>query len=221
VNAVVRYALYFVPDGVWGDFGARWLGWDVRTGAEIPAADAEQGTLTERPRQYGFHATIKPPFRLTEETTDADLGDEAARFCAGCAPVALNSLRLARIGRFLALTAPGEADDLSDLAARAVRSLDPFRAAPTKAEIARRRQARLTPTQDVLLLRWGYPYVMDEFRFHLTLTGPAPDPDAAEARLEAELAGLEGPSLTLDALSLVEQRDGGRFRETARFRLGH
>jgi len=39
-------------------------------------------------------------------------------------------------------------------------------------ELARRRQAGLTAAQDALLLTWGYPWVLDEFKFHLSLTGP-------------------------------------------------
>jgi len=38
--------------------------------------------------------------------------------------------------------------------------------------LARRRQAPLTPEQDRLLLAWGYPWVLDHFQFHLSLTGP-------------------------------------------------
>jgi len=39
------------------------------------------------------------------------------------------------------------------------------------AELPCRRQAVLSPAQDALLVRWGYPYVMEYFRFHCSLTG--------------------------------------------------
>ena len=39
-------------------------------------------------------------------------------------------------------------------------------------EIERRDPDRLTAPQFSNLHRWGYPYVMDESRFHMMLTGP-------------------------------------------------
>ena len=47
----------------------------------------------------------------------------------------------------------------------------PFARPPGAAELERRRKAGLSAAQEKMLLRWGYPYVLDEFRFHLTLTG--------------------------------------------------
>ena len=38
----------------------------------------------------------------------------------------------------------------------------------------------LTDRQEALLTQWGYPYVMEEFRFHITLTG-ALDPAHLDA----------------------------------------
>jgi hypothetical protein len=45
-----------------------------------------------------------------------------------------------------------------------------LRAPPAEEEIIRRRKARLTPLQDEMLLRWGYPYVFETWFFHMTLT---------------------------------------------------
>ena len=49
-------------------------------------------------------------------------------------------------------------------------SLDAFREPLTKEELAIRRSKGLTPSQDKNLIKWGYPYVFSEFRFHMTLT---------------------------------------------------
>ena len=195
-----RYAIYWLPDGALGRAGADWLGWDARSG---------RGDGTAAPVRYGFHATVKPPFRLGEGRDEAGLA-EAARVLAGRqAPVDLGRLRVARLGRFLALVLernPGR------LAAAMVEGLDAFRGPAPPDETARRRAARaagLTPAQDALLARWGYPYVMDEFRMHLTLTGRDPAEGVPE-RAEAAVAPDAGPH-RIEALSLVGEGAEGRF----------
>lgn len=211
-----RYAVYFVPDGPWGDFGADWLGWDNRSGSE---RKSPQPVLTERPRKYGFHATVKPPFRLATGVSPEQLSTALETLCAELDAIALSSLQLSRIGHFFALTAPDEAECLRGLASRVVAELDGFRAPLTAEDLARRRASRLTERQDALLEQWGYPYVMEEFRFHLTLTGPVKGRDAAPPGLDAALAPLAGTPLRLGSLSLLGEQGDGRFVEVARFNL--
>ncbi|GHE01200.1 phosphonate metabolism protein [Defluviimonas sp. 20V17] len=214
-----RYAIYYTPPpGALADFGARWLGWDAARGRarahfDLPALPRPVADLTAAPRKYGFHGTLKPPFRLapgqSRATLDTALEDLAARL----APVTLAGLRLARLGGFLALVPEGEAAALAALAAEVVARLDAFRAPPTRDELQRRRAAGLSPAQEANLLRWGYPYVMEEFRFHLTLTGALP-PEAAEATraaLAPVLAPLQPRPFVLDALSLCGEDGAGRF----------
>ena len=119
----------------------------------------------------------------------------------------------------LALIAPDEHAALRRVADAAVTELDDFRASPDAAELERRRVGCLTDRQEALLNRWGYPYVMEEFRFHLTLTGPVRDPDAVEEVLQMVLADRLETPLALDALSLCGEGEDGFFREVARFPL--
>ena len=223
-----RYAIYYAPEpGPLADFGAAWLGWDPARGAPVahPAIDglpAPVAELTETPRKYGFHGTVKPPFRLAEGTDAAALHAAAQDLCAARAPVRLAGLRLSRLGRFLALTPEGDAGALAALAGTVVRDLDSFRAPLTEAEIARRRPDRLSPAQRDLLDTWGYPYVFEEFRFHLTLTGPLPD-DATAAAVEAALAPVLAPILprpfTIASLCLFGEDADGRFHLLHRYAL--
>lgn len=209
-----RYAIYHLPDTPdLASFGARWLGWDVAQGAaaaqfDLPGLEA----LTQRPRKYGFHGTLKPPFRLAEGATLEGLQTACESFARSHAPVTLDGLRLAAMGRFLALVPDGDAADLNDLAFACVRQFDRFRAALTGPEIDRRRQARLSPAQDALLEKWGYPYVGPEFRFHLTLTGPiARDAiDAAMGHVQDHLPPLPRPC-QIGSISLVGERGDGMF----------
>ena len=215
-----RFAIYFVPEGPWGNFGARWLGWDSRIGQIVSTASEMQSDLTDRPRKYGFHATMKPPFHLEPGRSVVDLAATAAAMCAQFDPFELDSLNLAQIGRFFALTAPGQQSNLSALAAKAVRELDHFRAPLTETELERRRKSRLSGRQDELLVDWGYPYVLDEFRFHLTLTGPVHAPGPAKEMLDEALAPLFETPLRVDSLSLLGEAQDGRFHQIQRFPFG-
>ncbi|MEM7488987.1 MAG: DUF1045 domain-containing protein [Pseudomonadota bacterium] len=206
-----RYAIYWLPSGPLGRVGARWLGWDVRAGTAIAGAAPE----TERPRRYGFHATIKPPFRLAPGVDDEQVRAAATALATGLEPVDLGPLSVTRLGRFLALT---PARNPADLAVAVVAGLDDLRAPATAEELARRRAVGLTPEQDARLLRWGYPHVMDGFRMHLTLTGPDPAP-GVDARAAEAFAGVSGPH-RLDTLSLAGEGPDGRFRLIADLPLG-
>ncbi|MGE0092949.1 MAG: DUF1045 domain-containing protein [Alphaproteobacteria bacterium] len=175
----MRYAIYFIPesDTALAHFGASWLGRDVesnRAVAQAPVPGFDSGALsalTAEPRRYGFHATLKPPFALAQGRTEAQLLDAVAHLASTDMTFALPPLRLAAIGRFLALAPAMPHPRINALADSCVAALDEFRAPPSESELTRRRAARLTAAQDALLVRWGYPYVFDEYRFHMTLTG--------------------------------------------------
>ncbi len=219
-----RYAIYFTPQGPLAAFGASWLGWDSATGAPVAhptVAGINVAEVTQTPRKYGLHGTIKPPFHLTEGTTPEALADATARLCATLAPVTLTGLHLSRLGSFLALTPVGDQTTLASLAAQMVTQLDNFRAPATAVGLERRRERPLTPAQEQNLQNWGYPYVMGDFRFHITLTGSLP-PQTLET-VRGALAPLVAPLLphpfVVDSLTLVGQRDDGRFQDIHRYAL--
>lgn len=222
-----RYGIYYTPHpGALADFGARWLGWDVASGQpaphpDIPGLPAPLPDITAMPRKYGLHGTIKPPFHLAEGTTAAALADALHILCTSLAPVTLDGLHLARLGRFLALKIDGDQTPLANLAASVVQQLDPFRAPPSDAELARRRRARLNTRQEALLAQWGYPYVLDEFRFHITLTGPLAPEQAVdvETALAPHITPLLPRPFTVRDLTLVGEDMSGMFHEIHRYAL--
>ncbi|MEM9523910.1 MAG: DUF1045 domain-containing protein [Pseudomonadota bacterium] len=221
-----RYAIYVVPDGPLGGFGAKWLGWDTINGrpADPPKIDGLPrpiSDLTERPRKYGLHGTLKPPFRLAEGTTEAELHHAARAFCAAMPAVKLDGLRLARLGRFLALVPDGPAFELANLASTVVRALDRFRAPPGAAEPGRRDAGKLSRAQQAMLAQWGYPYVMEEFRFHVTLTGALSEKEAetTTAALAPHVMPLLPRPFAIDSLCLCGQDERGRFHLLHRFAL--
>ncbi|MFN3972423.1 MAG: DUF1045 domain-containing protein [Gemmobacter sp.] len=221
-----RFAVYAAPEGALGNFGAAWLGWDAAAGTARQAPDIGPlprpwDEIVATPRKYGFHGTIKPPFRLAEGMTPADLHWATQALCLRLAPVRLEGLRLERLGGFLALVVAGDQTRLAEMAAQVVEALDPFRAPPDTGEIARRRPDRLTPGQRANLERWGYPYVMEEFQFHLTFSGELPEPEAAalEAALAPHLAPLLPRPYLFDSLALFGEARDGRFHMIHRYTL--
>lgn len=215
MSGLQRYAIYHLPDDArLSDFGAFWLGWDPVAGAprdQPPVPGIAEMTLM--PRKYGFHATLKPPFRLAAGANADDLAEAVRAFASESAAFCLDGLRLARMGRFLALVPVGDTAQLNGFALDCLAELDRFRRPGNAAELARRRSAGLTQRQEFLLSRWGYPFVADEFAFHLTLTGKLDDEGLVRAReaLELWLPPLPQP-FGINSISLVGEGRDGMFR---------
>ena len=217
-----RYAIYYIPDLPLFQIGSDWLGWNSITGQETTLS-ADHRRITDRPRKYGFHATVKPPFSLASNSTQGDLQDAFQTFCATVSPATGGTLKISRLGRFLAMTQDVQSNEVTELAASTVSHFDKFRAPLSDQDIAKRRQRRLTPQQDALMLRWGYPYVMQEFKFHMTLTGPlAPNEiDAIEHDANTRFQEFIGQPLKIASLALLgEDSDSGRFHVVDKLSLG-
>jgi putative phosphonate metabolism protein len=229
----MRHAIYFAPaeGSAWWRFGASWLGRDPAAGTEVPrpalegVSPEDLAALTETPRRYGFHATVKAPFSLRAGATREALAGALERFCAARPGVALPRLEVARLDDFLALVPATRESRINDLAAECVHEFEPFRAPLETADLERHRRKGLSPRQDRYLEEFGYPFVLAEYRFHLSLTGgldAAPPQLVAAVRAAAEhaVAALAGESLRIDALALFEQpARTAPFRLVARFPL--
>lgn len=217
-----RFAIYYVaPHGPLADFGAAWLGWDIARGVEVSHPDLPGlHDITMTPRKYGFHGTLKPPFRLKSGRTPEDLSSATSQLAASLVPASFVGLKVTQLGRFLALTPSGDGEPLRRVAAACVRELDDFRAPSSEAELARRRKAGLSDQQEGLLMRWGYPYVMDEFQFHLTLSDRLSDDTLIHwaETLRRNLPDLPTP-FEVDQIALCGERADGRFEVIHRYAL--
>jgi putative phosphonate metabolism protein len=208
-----RYAIYYSPstESDLGAFGAEWLGRTI-AGEELAAPRLSGISSTDwemavaAPRKYGFHATLKPPFRLADGATENELVSALTEFCASTTTADLGVLQIDRIAGFLALT-PEHPDAVGRLAANIVRAFDHFRAPSTAEEIARRQPEKLTPTQRRLLNRWGYPYLLQEYRFHMTITGHLTDPETPKflKTLKARYAQLVEQAVSIEDVCLFRQ----------------
>jgi putative phosphonate metabolism protein len=188
-----RYAVYFSPEpgSPLDAFGHRWLGRNDQTPAKsrtmLPVvagmAPARVAALTESAWRYGFHATLKPPFELNPASSlDAFLA-AAHIFAKGLAPIELPALELAIIGKFIALTPVASSATLENFAAQCVRVFEGFRVPLTPEQTAHYMRYKLTVHQTQMLEHWGYPYVMEEFRFHISITDRIDDEKERAAML--------------------------------------
>jgi putative phosphonate metabolism protein len=210
-----RCAIYFAPapGSDLEAFGCAWLGRGL-DGGDLPQplvagiAPARLKEITRSPRHYGFHGTLKAPFALADGTSPDTLDAACEAFARAHAAFEV-TLRPGSLGGFLALLPVERSPALDQLAADCVLAFEPHRAALSDGEIARRRAADLTARQDAQLVRYGYPYVLDDFRFHMTLTErlPAPEHDDVLAILRERAASVCAKPLTIDAISVFEQPD--------------
>lgn len=219
-----RYALYYAPaaDSPLWRFGSATLGYDALTGEDIPFA-APPGcepdswpALTAEPRRYGFHATLKAPFELAAGRSEAQLRAFAHNYAAGLDGVTLPGLNVSALGSFVALTPAEESEALQRFAFALVQAFEPFRAPLGPADLERRLRHPLTPAQRAYLEAFGYPYVGDAYRFHMTLSGSLPDSRVGPVRQalkEAYARAVPAGPVRLDRIALFRQESReSRFR---------
>lgn len=230
MKASARYAIFFTPapDSAFYRLGADLLGYDAFSGEERPFPEgvtrqvSDWAELTAQPRLYGLHATLKAPFVLAPGTGEAALMAACEHFAGTGRPIPAIIPRVRSIASFIAVVPAQPCPDLASLARACVVDFDAFRAPLSDADRARRHANALTPRQAAALERWGYPYVMEDFRFHMTLTGSvaAERHEALCAMLQARLAALGAGPLRIDGLALCRQDQAqARFRVLGRYPL--
>lgn len=227
-----RYAIFFAPlaSDPFTEAAARWLGRNPFGGTQVARPSLVEGldleqfdALTAEPRRYGFHGTLKAPFEMAEGRTIEELEQELEAYSKKLKPFALPKFKVGQLGRFFALLPSEPSEDLKELASGLVRSFDPFRAPLSEHDIARRNPDKLTPSQRENLLNWGYHYIFDDFRFHMTLTGQVPDELSThfQAALDAHFAAVIETPQTVSVLSLYEEPErGAPFHVRAQYPMG-
>jgi putative phosphonate metabolism protein len=210
-----RYAIYYAPEpgSALDRFGAQLLGYNAFTGEDLPFPDGITRTtpdwpdLTTDPRKYGFHATLKAPLSLVPDKNEAELLAACEAFARTPRAIPVIKPIVDSISGFIAVVPAEPTAELERLAADCVSDFDSFRAPLTPEDRARRNPSLITPRQRDQLDRWGYPYVMEDFRFHMTLTGRLDtvrrEQVLAMLRDRFSLIGLE--VLAIDRIALFRQ----------------
>jgi hypothetical protein len=187
-HADSRFALYYAPAAAspWWSAGCRWLSRDPESGAALTPpvvhALAERSTdvptLARAPRRYGWHGTLVAPARGAEGIAFDAIVDHARRWARQQRPFDL-AVDVAALERFVAIRPATDegAAAMRALAGSALHAFAHLRARPSETEQRRRLETNLTARQRELLDQWGYPYVLDEFRFHMTLSDSIEAPE--------------------------------------------
>jgi hypothetical protein len=219
---MIRAALYWAPathDPLW-QAGNAWLGRDPELACDLqqpPIPGIEEATAS--PRRYGFHATLRPPMQLA--TGWEEFMADAAALARRTAPFLMPALAVMNMDGFLALGERAPSMALRELADACVEATDRHRRRPGEAELARRRQAGLSPYEEEMLQRWGYPYVMQAWRFHVTLSRRLSEDEMSglKARAEAHFAAALSCSRQVDEIAVFTQKDDAAFLLAGRLRL--
>ncbi|GLR89160.1 DUF1045 domain-containing protein [Bradyrhizobium iriomotense] len=212
-----RYAIYYAADAesALSRFGAELLGYDAQSGRELPFPTealhlaADWHDVTADPRKYGFHGTLKAPMTLASGKTETELVSACAAFAGKPRSIPVIRPVVDSISGFIAVIPAEPVSELIQLAADCVREFDAFRAPLTAGDRARRNPEKLTERQRDHLDRWGYPYVMEEFRFHMTLTGrlDARRRGPIVEMLRRRFAELHIETLAIDRIALFRQEN--------------
>ena len=217
MTAFARYAVYFMPrpGSPLLERAAHWLGRDALSGLPLERppveglGDLSPDRLTAGPRHYGFHATLKAPFEPVPDLTPGDAVRRVRAFAAGRTPFEIR-LEVAPLGRFLALRLVRPSPEMTDLHWACVRELDALRAPISNSDVVRRRRAGLSEEEDANLLQWGYPYIFEGFRFHMTLTSRVTcreSLDSVRDALAAHFAPVLADPVPVDGVALFAQLD--------------
>lgn len=210
-----RFALYFAPcqSSSLSRFGETVLGrsaLSARTSETISTFpdQARWRSLTTSPAHYGFHATLKAPFELQKGMSADQLRSALTDFAQQQTAIPLHGLGPRRLSHFIALTVDKQPDALTQLAQACVETFEPFRAPLDDKDMKRRLASNLTERQQALLSQFGYPYVAEQFRFHMTLSGALTDSDGDfEQWLAQQYSDYVKEVPVIDRIALYYQPD--------------
>ena len=229
MNSFSRYAVYFSPpeESDLSKFASSWLGWDAQNAKKIlhpifKDLVSDITELTKKQSCYGFHGTLKPPFSLVETKNESELKAAILELSQSIRKFEISAVSLQLLNGFAAIVATNENDEIKNLAKKCVQELDSFRQPESLEKFQKRRSTGLSQNEEFYLQRWGYPYVMGSFRFHMTLTRRLNPEESRNvmAVLTAELSKILSTTLPIRDICLFgESHTSGNFQIIQRFPL--
>ena len=226
-----RYAIYYAPleNSELDVFGKCWLGWDPYKGLETTKSDLSSSPNLQKfsrfvfaPKQYGFHGTIKAPFRLKDGYTYNDLENKVCEISKQIHSFHLDELIIKKLGNFIALI-PTNNLKVNELSNKFVKGLDYLRDELSEDELKKRNPEKLTPNQKKMLYKWGYPYVFNEFKFHLTLTSKLniEEIDGVFKSLQNILKQVNLSKINFNNICIFGQKSDEKFYFIKRFKFNN
>ena len=231
-----RVAIYFLPkkNSSLENFGKNLLGRDINKKKKISLTRRQKYFINrgftyfdelkdycEQPAKYGFHATLKAPFRLKRNVKTKNFYDVISHIAAQHSRFKIKGLKIVYSKKFTFITSRKPNKLLINLESDLVKHLDTFRAELNKTEIKKRIPDSLTFKQNKYLKEWGYPFVLDQFKFHMTLMNQNNNKLSNKQKLELEklIYKISNNLLEFNEISLLGENKNGYFEEIKRFKL--
>jgi len=231
-----RVAIYFLPkkNSSLENFGKNLLGRDINKKKKISLTRRQKYFINrgftyfdelkdycEQPAKYGFHATLKAPFRLKRNVKTKNFYDVISHIAAQHSRFKIKGLKIAYSKKFTFITSRKPNKLLINLENDLVKHLDTFRAELNKTEIKKRIPDSLTFKQNKYLKEWGYPFVFDQFKFHMTLMNQNNNKLSNKQKLELEklIYKISNNVIEFNEISLLGENKNGHFEEIKRFKL--
>ena len=231
-----RVAIYFLPkkNSSLENFGKNLLGRDINKKKKISLTRRQKYFINrgftyfdelkdycEQPAKYGFHATLKAPFRLKRNVKTKNFYDVISHIAAQHSRFKIKGLKIVYRKKFTFITSRKPNKLLINLENDLVKHLDTFRAELNKTEIKKRIPDSLTFKQNKYLKEWGYPFVFDQFKFHMTLMNQNNNKLSNKQKLELEklIYKISNNVIEFNEISLLGENKNGHFEEIKRFKL--
>ena len=231
-----RVAIYFLPkkNSSLENFGKNLLGRDINKKKKISLTRRQKYFINrgftyfdelkdyfEQPAKYGFHATLKAPFRLKRNVKTKNFYDVISHIAAQHSRFKIKGLKIVYSKKFTFITSRKPNKLLRNLENDLVKHLDTFRAELNKTEIKKRIPDSLTFKQNKYLKEWGYPFVFDQFKFHMTLMNQNNNKLSNKQKLELEklIYKISNNVIEFNEISLLGENKNGHFEEIKRFKL--
>ena len=231
-----RVAIYFLPkkNSSLENFGKNLLGRDINKKKKISLTRRQKYFISrgftffdelkdycEQPAKYGFHATLKAPFRLKRNVKTKNFYDVISHIAAQHSRFKIQGLKIVYSKKFTFITSRKPNKLLINLENDLVKHLDTFRAELNKKEIKKRIPDSLTFKQNKYLKEWGYPFVFDQFKFHMTLMNQNNNKLSNKQKLELEklIYKISNNVIEFNEISLLGENKNGHFEEIKRFKL--
>ena len=231
-----RVAIYFLPkkNSSLENFGKNLLGRDINKKKKISLTRRQKYFINrgftyfdelkdycEQPAKYGFHATLKAPFRLKRNVKTKNFYDVISHIATQHSRFKIKGLKIVYSKKFTFITSRKPNKLLINLESDLVKHLDTFRAELNKTEIKKRIPDSLTFKQNKYLKEWGYPFVFDQFKFHMTLMNQNNNKLSNKQKLELEklIYKISNNVIEFNEISLLGENKNGHFEEIKRFKL--
>lgn len=211
-----RYIISFAPKStsMFWKLGALWFGYDASRNAYtkntlVPGMPKEHhDAAVTTARRSGFNIILTGPFQLTAGMPEELLKTTISLYCQSLSTLQTGPLSIIETAHKLSISAQEISPQVQKLADDIVLEFNAFRLPANPLPEDSPIRAALTPGQLKNLIEWGQPYIFEELKFQIPLTGRLPEKMSGPLKsflegrfIECLKTGFEIDNLSLFRLS--------------------